>query len=126
MLGLQTGATIPGLSLLNRARLLLSEFTVPTVCDRLRAGPLLPWAFPSLPPLWWLLTAFGVCTSMCLHALPNNAFSTYQKQGIAVFVSKNASSEVNTVGIPTYAEAHRGQRTVPLALVCTQLFFLWS
>lgn len=67
-------------------------------------GPLLP-----ILPLWWFLTSFGICTGMCLHVLPNNAFSTYQMWGTAVFVNENASSEVNTVGIPTYTEARRDE-----------------
>lgn len=112
----------------NKAHLLLSsslcqlcvtDFRLVLFCLR----PFLP-----VPPLWWLLTSFGICTGGCLHVLPNNAFSTYQKWGTAVFASENASSKENTVGIPTYTEARRGQRTVPgaLALVCTQLYFLWS
>lgn len=66
----------------NRAPLLLSEFTMPTVYDRLPAGPLRLQALPSCPSS--LVAAARLC-HLCWHVLPNNAFSTYHKLGIVVF-----------------------------------------
>lgn len=77
VLGLHTGATTPGLLSLKTeltcffpsslCQLCVTDFRLVLFC----LGPFLP-----VLPLWWLLTSFGICTGVCLHVLPNNAFST--------------------------------------------------